>query len=208
MKVGVASRCMSKSRSTRNVPLVAWPRPCGRQSITSANTSRPITRNPTAAHAMTSPGCAAARSPSCVAGQAAPASPSRHSYLSNYARKRLRGGGALIAGAYARFSGSWFARRTRFQVVVLLRHPAERAIYRSSSAENPAELTVDDAYRTRVNGQANIKNELRRLDPSEIEGIRVLTAPVARWRSGSALTKTGYRTTTRSLTSRRVIRRR
>ena len=55
----------------------------------------------------------------------------------------------------------------------------EQAILASTGDENVSELSVKDAYRTRLNSRVNLKNWLRRLTPSEVERIRELTAGVA-----------------------------
>jgi len=56
---------------------------------------------------------------------------------------------------------------------------ARRAIERSTSAKNPAELSLKDAYKTRVNSKQNITAWHRRLTEQEVRVIRNITAPIS-----------------------------
>jgi hypothetical protein len=55
----------------------------------------------------------------------------------------------------------------------------ERAIRKSSSSENPAELSTDRVHSVRLDSRANLHNWKRRLAPEEIRRIRSLTEEVA-----------------------------
>jgi hypothetical protein len=53
------------------------------------------------------------------------------------------------------------------------------AVLKSSSAENPAETTVEKPHETRLDSKANLENWRHRLTASEIRQIKDLTADVA-----------------------------
>jgi len=53
------------------------------------------------------------------------------------------------------------------------------AIQRSSSAENPRELSKQAVHAVRLDSRANLENWKRRLEPGEIDRIRSLTQDLA-----------------------------
>ncbi len=56
---------------------------------------------------------------------------------------------------------------------------AQKAVLESSGADNPNEVSSRTAHSTRVNSRVNIDNWKRRLQPDEIERVRLITAEVA-----------------------------
>jgi hypothetical protein len=58
-------------------------------------------------------------------------------------------------------------------------HRAEEAILESSGADNPSEVSSRTAHSTRVNSRLNIDHWKRRLQPDEIERVRLITAEIA-----------------------------
>ena len=56
---------------------------------------------------------------------------------------------------------------------------AEKAVLESSRADNPSEVSSRNAHSTRVNSRLNIDNWKRRLQPAEIEQVRLITAEIA-----------------------------
>lgn len=56
---------------------------------------------------------------------------------------------------------------------------SKRAIERSTSSDNPAELAAGDPYRTRLDSRTNVDNWKHRLSPDEVARIHSLTAEVA-----------------------------
>jgi Sulfotransferase family len=56
---------------------------------------------------------------------------------------------------------------------------AKKAILESSGVDNPTEVSSRTAHSTRVNSRLNIDHWKRRLQPDEIEQVRLITAEVA-----------------------------
>lgn len=56
----------------------------------------------------------------------------------------------------------------------------EQSILRSSSSDNPAEVSRRNAHSVRLDSRANLHNWKRRLEPEEIRRVRALTEDVAR----------------------------